>query len=31
MRSDWFKQYPIENLIFDGEHKDKYIEAKRWR
>lgn len=30
MREDWFKNYPLENLIFDGEHRDKYIDAKLW-
>jgi hypothetical protein len=30
MREDWFKHYPLENLIFDGEYRDKYIDAGRW-
>ena len=28
MREDWFSEYPLENLIFDGEFKGKYIEGK---
>lgn len=31
MREDWYKDYPLENLIFDGEFKAKYISAEKWK
>lgn len=30
MREDWFKEYPLENLIYDGIYRQKYIAEERW-
>lgn len=31
MREDWFKEYPLKSLIYDGEYRSKYIRSKSWR
>lgn len=30
LRPDWFKNYPLEAMVFDSECRDKYI-GKCWR
>ena len=30
MRQDWFKEYPLEKLIFDGIYRQKYIDEEQW-
>lgn len=31
MREDWFKEYPVHNLIFDGVHRQQYIREDSWK
>jgi hypothetical protein len=28
LREDWFKEYPMNNLIYHSEHLQKYINIK---
>ena len=30
MREDWFKKYPLDDLIFDSGHAGKYVRMGEW-
>ena len=30
MRADWFKHYPLHDLIYDQEHRDNYLKGVEW-
>ena len=31
MREDWFKEYPLHNLIFDGVNRQQYLREDSWK
>jgi len=30
MREDWFNEYPLEKLVYDGIYRRKYIDEEIW-
>ena len=31
MREDWFKEYPLQKLVFDSDNRKKYINETQWK